>query len=474
LGETLAEDALPTSDIWSEDKSDRRLEAEMLLRFLLGQLEIKRRLGREEAYVINVDAPWGSGKTFFLERFARDLRSRGFAVVFFNAWEADHIDDPLIALFAEVKAEFERLSAGKKSSGQVSGKLSSLKRRAGAVATRVFAAGLKQAGRSALGDDGLQAVIEAATVEAVDAGTESLVEKFERRKQAAADFRRELADLAATLPDDCISQRPVFIFVDELDRCRPSYAISLFERVKHILAVDGFVFVFGTDTAQLSHSIAGEYGAGFDGQGYMKRLFGRTYRLREPRMSDFVAQRFDDLGLDERLFGKITKQTPKEFISSLLSYSECTLRDAEQIIEKLQTFVSVWPYAGVTIWLQYLLPLLIEETLSGAQIRDGRLSAWTYQIASMEQVRENYHRVQTQRSLNDYRDQLFRYGTNLFVDATDTNRDSMGWLLEAFIEERGKLHNNSYRRDSPPASLLLGYPNLLRLTAPFVSGKPIQ
>jgi hypothetical protein len=469
LGADLTENALRTDEIWGDDKIDRRPEAEMLLQFLVGQLELKRKLGREQAYVINVDAPWGSGKTFFLERFARDLRSRGFAVVFFNAWEADHADDPLIAMFAEVTEEIKRLSADQETSAEVLSKLSSLKRRVGAVATRMVAAGLKQAGRNAFGEDGMEAIAEAMGSVAVDLASDKLVDQFESRKKAVADFRQELAELAAALPDGYNTKRPVFIFVDELDRCRPSYAISLLERVKHILAVDGFVFVFGTDTAQLAHSISGQYGAGFDGQGYMKRLFGRTYKLKEPKMSEFITQKFDDLSLEVSAFGSLQNQSTIEFASSVLTHARCTLRDAEQILEKLQTFVTVWPYDGLQIWLPYLLPLIVEDTLSDSQLSDGRRSAWKYTMTVVELNESSRTYMSVERSLDYYRDHLLRFGKDIFGHSPEISYTPVGWIKDAFVAERGKLHNNRYFQDSPPSSVVLDYPYLLSLTAPFAS-----
>ena len=48
--------------------------------------------------------------------------------------------------------------------------------------------------------------------------------------------------------------------VDELDRCRPSYAVELPEVVKHLFTVDGVVFVIAVNRAELTHSIRALYG----------------------------------------------------------------------------------------------------------------------------------------------------------------------------------------------------------------------
>ena len=39
--------------------------------------------------ILGIDAPWGAGKTTFLGMWEKYLRSRGFIVIEFNAWETD-------------------------------------------------------------------------------------------------------------------------------------------------------------------------------------------------------------------------------------------------------------------------------------------------------------------------------------------------------------------------------------------------
>lgn len=53
---------------------------------------------------------------------------------------------------------------------------------------------------------------------------------------------------------------PAFIFIDELDRCRPSYAVEMLETIKHIFDISGVVFVVATDTEQLQHAVKVVYG----------------------------------------------------------------------------------------------------------------------------------------------------------------------------------------------------------------------
>ena len=51
--------------------------------------------------VMAVDAPWGGGKTTFLNIWSRYLHNQGFSIVEFNAWKEDFSKDPFVALCAE-------------------------------------------------------------------------------------------------------------------------------------------------------------------------------------------------------------------------------------------------------------------------------------------------------------------------------------------------------------------------------------
>jgi hypothetical protein len=87
-----------------------------------------------------------------------------------------------------------------------------------------------------------------------------------------------------------IKQRslPAFIFVDELDRCRPSYAVEMLETIKHIFDIKGVVFVVATDTEQLQHAVRAVYGEGFDARVYLARFFNSRFSLKKPDLKHLL------------------------------------------------------------------------------------------------------------------------------------------------------------------------------------------
>ena len=64
--------------------------------------------------------------------------------------------------------------------------------------------------------------------------------------------------------------RPLVVVIDELDRCRPDYAISLLEIVKHFFSVPNIHFILGVNLDALCHSVKVRYGESFDGRGYLR------------------------------------------------------------------------------------------------------------------------------------------------------------------------------------------------------------
>ena len=66
------------------------------------------------------------------------------------------------------------------------------------------------------------------------------------------------------------------IFIDELDRCRPDYAVNLLERIKHYFSNENVTYVFSVNIDELQHTIKRFYGDGFSSTEYLDRFFDLT------------------------------------------------------------------------------------------------------------------------------------------------------------------------------------------------------
>lgn len=351
-------------DHWSDDVLGRAAESDLLISFLTARMEERTERGVKGSYVLNLDAGWGQGKTYFLERFRKDLE-KYHPVAYVNAWEDDHAEDPLIAIMAAISAAFES-----KTAKAVVAARETLLKKTGKVAFIVAKHGLLTLGKRAIGE-GVGAVAEAlgdggvadaeeaakaALEEALSTETEAAISRFESAKETIADFKNALSALSTKHND----RKPLFVLIDELDRCRPSYAISLLERIKHLFDTDNIVFVIATDTSQLRHAVTAVYGAGFDGAGYLLRFFNRTYTFAEPEIEPFVKSLFLQYQTAEDALSFPPDITAVKFFTQISRGFKLNLREVERCHDVMRSAITVWHSArGPKLHAIYLLPLII-------------------------------------------------------------------------------------------------------------------
>ena len=232
----------------------------------------------EEPLVIAVNSPWGTGKTTFLRLLEAVLESRQITSLHFNAWTNDFSDDAFIALVSELGGFLE--SGKGKAQTEAAKHLTQARHIGAAIVKRSIPALLKMATSGVLD---LSKVSEEALASLVESAAADAIKKHDEGKRTIEAFRTSLekyvAALRASRAGEDKTQPPLVFFVDELDRCRPPYAIALLEKIKHLFNVDGLVFVLAIDSVQLGHSLRSVYGRGMNVDGYLRRLIDFDYQL---------------------------------------------------------------------------------------------------------------------------------------------------------------------------------------------------
>ena len=232
-----------------------------------------------ENLVVFVNAPWGEGKTTFSQMWRTHLKQQKLDVIYFDAYAADYFEDPFVSFSGEIlELVDKRLSEGKGLIERREFKETAIdvgKRLAG-LATKI---GLRAATLGA---------IEAAHVEELkkigaeiasgvsEAGAHMVEKKLEdhgKEKKALKKFKDSLTKLAAKVREE--QGFPLTIIVDELDRCRPDFALGLLERIKHLFDVEGVAFVLLVNRAQIESYIQTIYGSGDAGAYLLK--FGSLF-----------------------------------------------------------------------------------------------------------------------------------------------------------------------------------------------------
>lgn len=327
-----AEDT-PGPSGWIGDALDRKQYADFLTVYLASKFD-RSGPGGGKSFTLALDAWWGEGKTFFVEHWARDLRSgtKPHPVVLFDAWSADYASDPVLAFMSSFKKAIDKQieEAGivpeirEKARRSVNAAVGLL-RKALIPAGKIVAKGLlaKYGGvaidelgalyRDWSDSDGDEAATSTAEAKGdaekpkekvdekgLDKAFEEILKAETERGALIEQFRARVSQSLAALEESGRLSAPMFVFVDELDRCRPDFAIALLEGLKHIFGIDGVCFVVSVNMAQMSESVKAVYGAGFEGFGYLERFFDMRYALPRPTGAEHSAAL---LGLAEALNG---------------------------------------------------------------------------------------------------------------------------------------------------------------------------
>ena len=258
----MREDKLKSFD---DDIYNRKVIAENLTKIIEVQ---------EEPMVISLDSEWGTGKTTFVTMW-KDLLdndeeySSKFNTLYFNAWENDYITDPLLALVSEIEAEIKREdSKFKKNFNKVKEVILPMAKLVTKVGVKVGTAGVLDLDKVNLGDYTEDTIMDLASKLGEFSIKEIVASKSIRTKfkEVMSEYQKE----------NC---KKIIFFIDELDRCRPTFAIELLEVIKHLFNIDNCIFIISIDKEQLSHSVSTIYGQNMDTIGYLRRFFDLDYRL---------------------------------------------------------------------------------------------------------------------------------------------------------------------------------------------------
>lgn len=223
-------------------------------------------------FVLSIDSPWGTGKTTFIQMLKVLLEEKGHPCLYFNAWETDFSADPLVAFVGELDNIFQSFAPDEIERIKL---IKSMRAVTSIVAKRAFPTALKIA---TVGVVDAEELLEKFASDFTGKLGDDVVETYLKERRANSVFREKLNELIERA-SDFGKKVPAIIFVDELDRCRPDYAIELLERVKHLFNVPNVIFVISIDKKQMCSSLSAVYGAGIDGNSYLKRFFDIELKL---------------------------------------------------------------------------------------------------------------------------------------------------------------------------------------------------
>ena len=276
---------------FGRDKLNRKEFGDRLTKFLENQTD---------GNVFALDAGWGQGKTTFVEMWQEDSDNH-LKTIYFDAFANDYQKDPFLALATEIYGEIQEESD--------------------CLRRSILDVEKVRAISSILSDALLEKIIGKAgsdvvkkLTEAHDAILTERLEEAKKTKSAIEAFRDSLKGHVEKISPG----KPLIFIVDELDRCRPDFALDLLETIKHFFEVPGIIFLLVMNQKALSDMIHIRYGTD-DGTRYMQKFVQFWINLPGPNVKRYAAF----------LYGR--SQHNYDYTYELIERGSPNLREIQQI-----------------------------------------------------------------------------------------------------------------------------------------------
>lgn len=390
----------PKQATWADDKLDRKKYAIQLTQL------VKR---MDKPFVMTLSAPWGSGKTFFLNAWRNEIAWSGeenadkIPCVYFSAWEYDCVDDPLLAIVGKMQEELapllgyevdlteKEIAENSETQSENKGKnpfskltavtksiftKENLCKMGWAVSGRILNKITADVFEEVIKDSVAEGILKEEDVDKLFHKTRQAVESSPKQKLEAVleekeSFIATVKDIVAECQEKLGKKYPILIMIDELDRCRPDYVISLLERIKNLFEVDGIFFVLAIDREQLYSVVEHTFGVKKEENGrdnravYLQKFINMDYKLPEVNIScdlqDYFSQIFSkEIELSSKIMhgSYFVGDNRQPFIPDcykLLSfYKVKSLRELEQKIDKLAIcckMFNLYYFEAIVVWL---------------------------------------------------------------------------------------------------------------------------
>lgn len=244
----------------------------------------------DESNSIAINSPWGSGKTFFVKQIQMILEAHNqfiesefdeaevekicncykalcdkigipviekpYLPIYYNAWQYDNDDDPVLSLVFEI--------------------MSTIDDECGIDEKNINYIEILKTFANTFNIKGLSGLLDSIKIE----------DNFKNIKETRS-LKRKVDEFLDKIPAERADK--IIVFIDELDRCKPTYAVKVLERIKHYFNNDKILFVFSTNLEELQSSVKCVYGEKFNAYRYLDRFFDLKIPLIKPDMQKYLS-----------------------------------------------------------------------------------------------------------------------------------------------------------------------------------------
>lgn len=325
----------------------------------------------KDGAVIGIDAPWGDGKSWFGQNWANQLKSDGYEVIYLDAFKHDYIEDPFMMIASEIQNLIKKDAT---LAEEFKTKAASVMKSLIPLSTKIL---LNLGGLALLGKTNLSSNIHDSIKDALESSSENVESWLEDRIDEYEAEKQNLNSFVETLRRFCKSQsKPVLFFIDELDRCKPTFAVNLLERIKHFFDVPNLIFIVLTNKSQLEAAICGVYGDQTNANDYLGKFINLYLNLPKSMSYDSMSENSNWSYL-HKVFQRFTINSQEargveifiDLMARLATRYNLSLRDLEKAVA-LFMLNGVSKYSALIAWpiiLKLKYPEIYKEFLSNPQ-----------------------------------------------------------------------------------------------------------
>lgn len=320
---------------FENDKLGRKDYASILTEMIEYPEKYKRN-SDSDSFTMAIDSSWGTGKTEFLKMWGEELQQQKvqknkkkenkYIVIRYNSWENDFAEDPLQSIIYTLLSDeiFDKqndIANGKEGLKEAFGTIINVVEQSDITALKMLTTGAK----------GMKEVAKTMFQETC---MEDKIKEFKDYKSKIGTIKKMLEKIT--------QKTKIILLIDELDRCKPLFAIKLLETIKHIFNVKNMSFVFALDMTQLSHSVEKVYGDKIDATGYICRFFDYITKMPNPDTGTYIKYLMEKKPLirsniyfkERNFYGTMVEKKENNFIDILQKYAQTyqlSLRDINTI-----------------------------------------------------------------------------------------------------------------------------------------------
>lgn len=322
---------------------------------------------------ISINASWGMGKSLLKDALYEKIKEKDINVITINAWETDYFNDPMKSLIGEISESDLNIPTGAIEKGE------KLLKNVGSLATKVIGSLLLK--KLNFSDEDIT------NIKSLLKGLDSSgIEDYKKYKKLIDGFKQSF-NVGITTPKRVI-------IVDELDRCKPNYAIEMLESIKHIFDIFNLTFIFLINKEQLKETVKNLYGCELRNEDYFEKFFDIQLKLPEIDIKDFIGIEYQSYKYDIENLTEKGKLNFEKFMTSLFlkvlekKYIDIEVKSVRQLRKSINKF-------------NYLVKTFTEEEKRSLVLITGFIVYFIY--------KEFYQIISKNKS-------IFRFNINNFYD----------------------------------------------------------